>query len=208
MAISIETKKPTMKILIVFILTALIYSVSFAQKKNTEDPIYEENSTIEQTGELTTHNFLIDNNKLIWQKVFDTKLDFKSLVSQLKIAGVIENIEVSELRITGDLRQLPADFKGAGFTGANTPIIITRSDLLAYCVVEFKENKYRVTLKNLNLVQRFNDVLFKMGEKTNLEVMAIKGEIFRKPFLKTSSVIIDYSLSNAFRLNQDNNENW
>lgn len=199
-----------MKYLLVCILSGYICSVSFAQKKNTEDPIYGESTKTKlNSNEITNNNFLIEDNKLIWQKVFEKQLDFDELQKEIKETGIIENMEVSNISIIGDLRQLSIDYKGAGYNGANTPIIITRSNLTAYCLIEFKENKYRVTLRNINLIQKSDDVLFKMGEKTSLDIMAIKDGNFRKAFIKTSSVIIDYSFSNAFSLSTDKkNDNW
>lgn len=205
-----EIKKSIMKALIICSISVLLYSGSFAQKKIAEDPIYGESSNEIQTSEPTTHNFLIENNKLIWQKVFDTKLDFESLVSQLKIAGVIENIEVSESRITGDLRRLNIDYRGAGFKSANVSMIALGCDLLGYVVVDFKEYKYRITIKNIKYIWNQSTPIAKIDQLTEMDEMAIRKGEFKKSFFNVNQAsVIDYSFINAFSFSTEKaKDNW
>ncbi len=202
-----------MKHLIFLVSMAFIFSGSFAQKNDIDDPIYGEdsrNTTKSKAESITKNNFLIENNKLIWQKVFETKLGFESLVDKIKTAGILENIEISESKITGDLRRLSTDYRGAGFTGANTPIIVASGDLTGYIVLDYKDNKYRTTARNITLIQRFdNTQFFKQGQPTKVDLFAIKDGSFKKAFLKTSAVIIDYSFTNALLFDMEKiNDNW
>lgn len=202
-----------MKTLILLISLAFVFSDTFGQKKNSDDPIYGEDSSsstkfkVESTN---NSNFLIENNKLIWQKVYEMQLGFESLVDKIKTAGVLENIEISDSKITGDLRRLSTDYRGAGFTGATTPIIVASGDLTGYIVIDYKDNKYRTTARNITLIQKFdNTQFFKQGQPTKVDLFAIKDGSLKKAFLKTSAVIIDYSFTKAFLFDiEKSNENW
>lgn len=52
-----------MKVLFVLILTGIFYLNSFAQKKNTEDPIYEENSKSEEPINKESKNFSVETDE-------------------------------------------------------------------------------------------------------------------------------------------------
>lgn len=202
-----------MKNLILLISMSFIFSGSFAQKKELEDPIYHDDlrSTSKLEAEsMTNNNFLIENSKLIWQKVFENQMSFESLVTKIKAAGVLENIEVSDSRIIGDLRRLPIDFRSAGYKSSNVSMIILASDLLGYVVIDIKESKYRVTIRNIKYIQKQNDPLGKQDKRTDMEVMAIKNGSFKKSFFSFHQAeLIDYSFCNALSFNLvDSNDNW
>jgi len=199
--------KKSISILLLFLVCLSVE----AQKKNNKitDDVYatkEEKPSAEGQSQVT-NNFLIEENKVIWQKVFETPLSFRDVVEKVKESGAMTSMEEGDTKIIGDLKPLPADFKGAGYTMMNTAIIVTSSDLLGYVLVEYKDNRYRVTIKNIQLSQKYDDPLSEMGQKTSIEVYAIKKGEFKNSFLNSISKILDYTFTKTFSVKKSN-DNW
>lgn len=151
-------------------------------------------------GQETVNNFQIANSEIIWQKVFETTLTFEQLKEKIKDSGLLEKIEIGDNKISGDLKQLDADFKGAGFTEMGTPIYISRSHFTGFVILEFKDGKYRATLKKIVLTQKYSDPLTKQGEMTNLEFFGLKNgkNEMTNSFKKSPSLILDYTFTKKF----------
>jgi hypothetical protein len=165
-------------------------------------------SIISYSQELPTYNFKIEDGRLIWQKTFDTKLEFQGLIKAIKSTGAMDKPDTVSNQITGDLKQMAIDYKGVGKTSMNTWIILTRSSLMGYATIDYKSGKYRLTLKNLKLIQNFTDPLLKMGQLTPADELAIKNNEFKKAFLKQGAEILDYSINKAFAIDEKKTENW
>lgn len=157
------------------------------------------------------NNFIPDNNKIIWQKVFETNLDKTELVNLIKESGLFENYEIEDDKILGQMIPVDADFKGAGYGEMSTPMYIARSFFDGYVIIEFKEARYRVTVKNIMLTQQYDDGLSKEGEKTTIETYAIKSgkNEIKNAFSKSPSIILDYTFTNIFNFKRsETNDQW
>ena len=157
------------------------------------------------------NNFFPENNKIIWQKVFETEMEFNQLVAEIKESGILQNIEIGENKILGQTKPIDADFKGAGYGEMSTPMYVARNFFDGFAIIEFKDGKYRVTLKNIMLTQQYDDTLSEEGEKTTIETYGIKKgkNSIKKAFTKSSSIILDYTFSNTFTFEpSDINDNW
>ncbi len=138
-------------------------------------------------------------------------MDFNQLTKKIKESGILEDIEIGENKILGQTKQIDADFKGAGYGEMSTPMYVARSFFDGFAIIEFKDGKYRVTLKNIMLTQQYGDGLSEEGEKTTIETFGIKkGENeMKKAFTKSPSKILDYTFTNAFTFkSSDTNDNW
>jgi hypothetical protein len=124
-------------------------------------------------------NFLIENNQVVWQKTYETELSKETIIDKIKTVGKFENISVSEDKITAEIKDLSIDYKGYGESEMSTPMYLSRSSVKAFCVFEFKEKKYRVTLKNMKFVQKYDDALTEMGEVTDIETFALSKKKYR-----------------------------
>ena len=145
-------------------------------------------------------NFKIENRDVIWQKVFETKLSKEEVITYLKENGNISYLEISDNKLTGQLTKVEADYKGFGKTEMGTTIYIARSFFNAFTIIDFKDNRYRVTLKNIRLIQKYSDALSEEGQKTSLKTYAVKN---RKPLLRNSfkgspSGILNYTFTKIF----------
>ncbi|HLV50705.1 MAG TPA: hypothetical protein VKY44_01960 [Flavobacterium sp.] len=159
----------------------------------------------------SVNNFSSENNKIIWQKVFETNLDFNQLTDKIKESGILEKIEIGENKILGQSKPIEADFKGAGYSEMSTPMYIARSFFDGFVMIEFKDGKYRVTFKNIMLTQKYNDGLSKEGEKTTIETFGLKSgkNEFKGAFTKSPSKILNYTFTKSFDFKSlDKNDNW
>ena len=160
-------------------------------------------------GQSIVNNFEIENG-IVWRKVFETNLAFDQLVEKIKDSGLFENLDISEGKVTGELRKLSADYKGAGYSEMGTPMYVARSFLKGFLIIEFKEGKYRVTIKNIILVHKYSDALSKQGEETNLDNFALKSskQEFKPAFAKSPSLILDHTFTDAFSFMIEKKKDW
>lgn len=175
-----------MKFVIIIILTCITFSVS-AQE-----------------------NFKIDNGSLIWQKVYQTTLSTEATVKQLKSDGNIKNISLSDHLFTGEL-DIPADYKNAGFSLMSTPMYIARNNIVCSVTIDFKDGRYRITLRNIRLKATAEDSQTKIGETVNLDLYALrkKNTEFKAKFLNVPNKIYDYTFNHIFEPKEKtDNDNW
>jgi len=162
-------------------------------------------------GQDVVNNFEIEDKEIIWRKVFETKLTFDQLTEKIKDSGLFDKIEIGDNKITGETKQINADFKGAGFSEMGTPMYVARNHYTAFTIIEFKNGKYRVTLKKIVLTQKYNDGLSKQGEQKNLDTFALKtaGDEMKGAFKKSPSIILDHTFTDKFSLkNESIKEDW
>lgn len=156
------------------------------------------------------NNFLLENNKIIWQKVFETEMNFDELVEKIKESGIFLEPEIGENKILGQTKPIEADFVGAGYSEMSTPIFVARSFFDGFAIIDFKDGKYRGTLKNIMLTQKYADVLTEEGEKSTLESFGVKKRKNRlkRGFTKSTSAILDYTFTKQFKFKQDTDDGW
>ena len=164
-----------------------------------------------QFYQIENENFLIENSQVVWQKTYETQLSKATLIDKIKTVGVFENVSVSENKLTAEIKDLSIDYKGYGESEMSTPMYLSRSAIKAFCIFEFKDEKYRVTLKNIKFVQKYDDALSKMGEVTEIETFALskKNTEFKNGFSKKPSKILNYTFSKVTEFkNETQNSKW
>ena len=88
------------------------------------------------------------------------------------------------------------------------PLYILRSLYECFTLIEFKEGRYRVTLKNIILVQKYDDPMDKEGSRSFIEDYVIKNDVFANNFIKPSE-ILDYTFTKSFTiLPVEINDDW
>lgn len=167
--------------------------------------------TLNVLGQEVVNNFKAENNELLWQRVYQTTLSFDQIAEEVKKSGIFENIEVTDNKLMGVTKPIEADFKGAGFSEMMAPIFVARSFFEGFSIIDFKDGKYRVTLKKIMMTQKYDDPLTKQGEKSSLESYGLKRgkNEMTNLFLKSPSLILDYTFSRKFefKINQES-DNW
>ena len=155
-------------------------------------------------------NFKIEDRKLIWQKVYETEFSKDEIIKSIKESGIIKEIEYLENSLTGTIENLDLDFKGFGNTEMNTAMYISRSYFKSFVLIEFKENRYRMTLKEMKLVQKYSDGLNEEGEISELGDYSIKNNNldFKKSFKKSPSGILNFTFDKVFEIKKKKKSNW
>jgi hypothetical protein len=146
----------------------------------------------------TENNFKIEDNKVIWQKVFDTELNFNEICQAIKESGNFENIEIGENKTTTQLKIFVIDYEGAGYRTMNTSMYITYFNYTGFAIIEFKDNKYRITLKTIQLKKGATIPDVPMMEDTDIEFYVLKNGQFRKSFLRDDCKIFEYNFNKKF----------
>ena len=153
-------------------------------------------------AQTSVSNFHISDQTVFWQKVFETNLTKEEIVKGLKATGHFENYQITENELMASMKAIPPLFKGSGYSRAQLPIYIGRSDIIGFIHLEIKESRYRVTIKNIEFVQAYDDAVSKSGEKTQLSTFAIKSSStdFKKSFIKSPSKVLDFTFTNLFTI--------
>ena len=104
-------------------------------------------------GQSTSYgNFRIDNQQLIYQKVFlNDSITAQKLGDYLGTLPFVSGVEQSNGEIKFKLNDLMVDFKKFGFNEVTTAPIIQSGKFSGDVSVDVKEGKYRVTVFNLQL---------------------------------------------------------
>lgn len=154
-------------------------------------------------GQEKVNNFFIDKRGILWQRVFETSLTFKEITQQLKNTGVLRNIEVSDHTLLGDIKPMFANSQGAGFTGIETPSYMSEYLLEGFLLLEYKEGRYRVTVKNLRVIKKSYDSI-KNAEQNTLEYFALKNlkNEMSDAFKRAPSAILDYTFTTLFEVKE------
>lgn len=196
-----------MKKLLFLVVVSLYISVCQAQERDS-DPIY--GSPKHKT--VNTQEFKISNGKLIWQKIYECKDSISQIAKKLKNDGILKEIEITENTITGSLKDIDADYKGAGFSRGLTPMYLISDRLTCFVLIDFKKDKYRVTIKNIQLTNVLESPISKVGESEPIETYALKKKntTFKDVFLKDAATILNYTFNKIFENNKDVNkdDNW
>lgn len=149
-------------------------------------------------------NFQIEGREIIWQKVSESNLTNEELIEKIKDSGIIENISIGDNKISGDLKSIEADFRGAGYSEIGTPMIVYRSFINGFVIAEFKEGKYRITVKRIILTRKYDQ-----GDKTSLEYYGLnRRNEFTNVFRKSASEILDYTFSEKFEFAEIQKDIW
>lgn len=98
----------------------------------------------------------------------------------------------------------------------NTAMYISRSYFKSFILIELKDGRYRVTLKEMKLIQKYSvgkpgDLLSsEAGEISELKDYAVKNNNsdFRKSFKKEPSGILNFTFDKIFEVKQKKKSDW
>ncbi|MEJ5105557.1 hypothetical protein [Chryseobacterium sp. MYb328] len=163
------------------------------------------------------NSFSINNKQVVWQKIYDSTKNIDEVKNILTSSGKVNVTSIESGILNGDVSDYMMDYKGAGNTRAGTPIFIYSSKFFTNFKIEFKENKYRVTITNIRLKGNSGSlyssgVAISNDGNENLESYALTNdkESFRNNFEGRASKIINYSFTQLFDVSKytETNDNW
>jgi len=153
-------------------------------------------------------NFLLKENRLIWQKVYEEKATPELFKNHLLQNLEFGYIEVMDDKIIATINNLKIDYKGYGTSELFTSMYIARNNYDALAIIEFKENRYRITIKDIMAIADYSDGLTEQGEKTQLERFATNRKGFKKRFIEKDALIFDYTFNKLFKPKQQSDNDW
>ncbi len=158
----------------------------------------------------TVNNFTIVGSKVEWQNIYPTNMDSTSIYKNLVVSGIMKDVTVTGGIISGEMKPIDADHLGAGYSAMLTPIYISSSLITAFAIIDLKEGKYRVTLKNIQFTQKQSDALTEKGALHSLEDFAVKSnqQEFKRLFGKSASEILNYTFIQKFNISPIRNSDW
>ena len=147
-------------------------------------------------------NFRIDNQQLVYQKIF---LNDSSTVDKLadffSAQPFVSNLERSDGEIKFRINDLTVDFKKFGFNEVTTATIIQSGKFSGDVSVDVKDGKYRVTAFNLQLTG--NIVYKRITSKESLTPYACRdsGTSISPDWTKPNTLgLLDKAFTDKFRL--------
>lgn len=149
----------------------------------------------------------LENGNIIWQKIFVNNKNINEVYSYMMRSGNFSEIKKTERQITANINQFLLNRKLSNSSGS---LYMYTDDITGFVLIEFKEERYRVTVKNLTFIsnteiQALGDGV---GARTQLERYALnsKGE-YKKAFLKRDEGVIDANIGQLFKI-QENEGDW
>jgi hypothetical protein len=124
------------------------------------------------------NHFKAVDYKVIWQNIYESNVDIHTFYDWLVSSGQCQDIVVSGNTITCKFIDAPIDYQRFGFSSMNISILVRDNNIRYNATFQFKDGRYRVTLDQFQFVQRYDSSLYKMGEETYMERIALnkKGE--------------------------------
>lgn len=177
-----------------FLLLLLITTISSAQ--SLENPNYP--------------NFILENKTIKWQKVFDTNLS-KNELGNLFIKNIVSNFQTENLqefedRILFNVKQDKIDFKSMGGSWGSTALFV-QYPIDYFVMVDIKENKYRITIKNI-IVDMSSAGFGNTANELINYITKKKNSVFRKSSASSKgATFFNNHFMNKFDINKISKEN-
>lgn len=146
-------------------------------------------------------NFRIDNQQLIYQKVFlQDSVSFEKLGDYFVSLPFVKDFDRSNDEMKFKINDFTVDFKKFGFNEVTTAPIIQSGKFSGDVSVDVKEGKYRVTIFNLQLTG--NIVYKKITSKESLTPYACRdsGTSISPDWTKPNTLgVLDKGLTDKFQ---------
>ena len=154
-------------------------------------------------------NLKIENESLLWQKVYNGDYTFDEMLSNLQNCGKFSDIAAANGVISCYMPATAFDIQGAGFKRGGVPMYLALNDFTAFIRIQIKDGRYRVTVSDIVLIANQDTSLGKMGEKISIETYAIKrGELSQQAY-KYIEPILTNQLDKIFNFSTSVlSDNW
>ena len=121
-----------------------------------------------------TNGFSVsDEGMLYWQRVYPIMLTHEELVEIITNDGKFVDIKDGDV-ITFYMKRTPVDFKELGYSRMDISLYAAACDASCFVTIQHKEDKYRVTVDNIILIENQTTRMFTEGEENHIEKWAIK----------------------------------
>lgn len=148
------------------------------------------------------HNFKIESNNLIWQKVYENENSIHDLYESLRQQGNYEKIYIVRDEVIFTINfESKNELEAHGYKSSSYPSYIKPGGKFTG-YLQKKDNKYRVTITNVDfnwngdLVENIDDATLK------------KGELRDNNRTKKVIQLFDRYFNSKFDLVKNNEQNW
>ena len=150
----------------------------------------------------TFFNFkIVDNNKIIWQYVYNTELSRNEIIDYFKIFGNMTIVEETEKRLIGCSSGEKIDF--SKYKGTKISETIFDNSLSYKIIVDIKDKKYRITVLNISFPKDSGVMIDEWGrtggKSSIIDNEYIKNGEIRKSFSKDGSESLDKYFLDKFK---------
>ncbi len=148
----------------------------------------------------------LDNGNILWQKIINRGESIDEVYSLMMKSGDFSDIKKSGKQITATINQFLLDRKLSDSSGS---LYMYTDDLTGFVLIEFKEERYRITVKNLAFISNteIQAIGDGVGARTPLEQYALNGQgEYRRGYLKRDEGVIDANISQLFKMQKSDND--
>tara|TARA_R110002012_G_scaffold321178_1_gene547913 strand:+ start:99 stop:614 length:516 start_codon:yes stop_codon:yes gene_type:complete len=143
-------------------------------------------------------NMALENGRIIWQKIYSSNKSIDEIHNLILKSGNFSDIKKTGSQITANINQFLLNRKLSKSSGS---LYMYTDDITGFVLIEFKEQRYRITVKNLTFIS--NTEIHALGDgvgaRTPLERYALNGNgEYRKAYLKRDEGVIDANLNQIF----------
>jgi hypothetical protein len=150
------------------------------------------------------HSFLIQNNEIAWQKVYETKISFADIQKICIQTGMLVSLNSTENTIIGALKPI----KIISDKPMTTAMYITYYDYTGQLTIEFKDGRYRINLQKIEGVQNMEVPNVAMQKTISLNEYAIKNGSMRKQFNTKDALIFENTFAKIFNFQAVKLNEW
>lgn len=147
-------------------------------------------------------NFYVEGNNISWSKTFATILTEDQMREKVAEMMLFESKDIDkDDKVIGTCKPVAHNYVKAGYSEKSAESYVVEKDSYGTLKIEFQEGKYRVTLSDIQLKQRFATKKVARGENTRLMEFAYdakKGEWDPKFIESGSAKIINETYLSKF----------
>ena len=153
-------------------------------------------------------NFVLNEGKVTWQKVYETKKSKEEIISHFKSSGLFKLFRVEDGKIIATLRPQSIDKEDKDIAGTLPPPLVIKASYAGTVIIGLKDDKYRVTYKEILIVG--NGELIKKGEKQAFEKHYVNkdGKTFRISINKKPKTIYNLAFNQTFKMKVAKSDDW
>lgn len=185
-----------------FFILFLVFVLFYSHKATAQEDFSENDK---QSQQVLLNNFSIDwNGVIFWQRVNETTLSKTQLIDLIIESGYFQEIDMTDEKLVCRLRPYQINLAYHDFSLFNVTAYLTRSLITGTVVFDFKPQQYRVTVKNIYLINNTEDDL---GQVSSLETEVLtKRQDIKMPFFRVESELLDkdFTLKTSFSKSEDN----
>ncbi|MBL4592587.1 MAG: hypothetical protein JKX68_02095 [Flavobacteriales bacterium] len=153
-------------------------------------------------------NFVLNEGKVSWIKVYETKKSKEEIIAHFKSSGLFKLFRVEDGKIIATLRPQEIDKTNKKIAGTLPPALLVKTKFAGSVIISLKEGKYRVNYNNILLVG--SGELIKKGEKQTFETHYVNkdGKAFRISFNKKPKTIYNLKFNEVFQMEVAKSDDW